>query len=122
MRIHERNSSTDTQVIEGWGGGAPGTEAEIPLKTMVGQDVSLQPMKFHEIYLQPMDVLTPEQDCTPRKGPTLEQFMKPMGKTHIEVCGGLSSKRGAPCWSGRNVRSLSCEKEGAAETILNVVK
>lgn len=54
MRIWKRNNSAEPQVREegegvGEGGGAPGTRAEIPLqsivKTMVSQDVALQPME-----------------------------------------------------------------------------
>ncbi|GAB0179150.1 acid sphingomyelinase-like phosphodiesterase 3b [Grus japonensis] len=52
VRICERNSPTGTQVsAEGGGGGAPGTEPEIPLqpleKTMVRQAVLLQPVEVH---------------------------------------------------------------------------
>ena len=54
--------------VEGGGGGAPGTGAEIPLqpvvKTMVRQAVPLQPMEVHsgaDIHLQHMEDPTPEQ-------------------------------------------------------------
>ncbi|KAK4830527.1 hypothetical protein QYF61_011506 [Mycteria americana] len=106
VRICERNNSADTKISEeGGGGGASGTRAEIPLqpvvKTMVRQGVALQPMEVHgraDIHLQPVEDPMPEQvdvpeggcdhmeslgwsslflkDCTPWKGPTLEQFVK----------------------------------------------
>ncbi|GAB0179640.1 acid sphingomyelinase-like phosphodiesterase 3b [Grus japonensis] len=67
VRICERNSSADTKVSEGEGGGAPGTKAEIPLqpmvKTMVRQVVPLQAMEDDggaNIHLQPVKNPTPE--------------------------------------------------------------
>jgi len=59
----------DTKVSEeGGGGGAPGTEADIPLRPMVKATVRqaepLQPMEVHsraDIHLQPMEDPTLEQ-------------------------------------------------------------
>jgi len=131
VRICERNNSSDTKVTEeAGGGGAPGTEAEVPLqpvlKTVVRQAVPLQPMEVHggaDIHMQPREDPTPQhmdvpeggcdpvesphwsrvlagpvaqwkeeptleqicwqdwsnlflKDCTPWKGPMLEQCMK----------------------------------------------
>ena len=44
------------------------------------------------------------KDCTPWKGPMLEQCasegLHALGGTHAgEVCGGLSPMGGTPCWS-----------------------
>jgi len=69
VRKHERNNPAATKVSEGGvGGAAPGTRAEIPLqsmeKTMVREDVPLQPMEVHaggDIHLQPREEPTPEQ-------------------------------------------------------------
>ena len=69
MRICESNNSADIKASEEEeGGGAPGTEAEIPLqlmeKTVVRQAVSLQPMEVQggaDIHLQPMEDTTSEQ-------------------------------------------------------------
>ncbi|GAB0183485.1 hypothetical protein GRJ2_000813800 [Grus japonensis] len=52
VRICERNNFADTKVsAEGGAGGAPGTEADIPLqpteKTMVRQAVPLQPVEVN---------------------------------------------------------------------------
>jgi len=67
------------------GGGAPGSEAEIPLqpmeKTMVRQAVPMQPMGVRggaDIYLQAVEDPTPEQmgaqrRLSPHGEPTLEQ-------------------------------------------------
>jgi len=72
VRICERNNSTDTRVDEGREGGAPGIRAEIPLqlvvKTMVRQEVPMQPMEIHgaaDIHLQPMEQ---EQVDAPKGG------------------------------------------------------
>ena len=105
VRTCERNNPADTKVSEeGGGGDALGAGAEIPLqpmvKTLVRQVVPL-PMEVHgraDIHLQPVEAPTPEQvdtseggcdpvgsphwssvllkDCTPWKGPMLEQFVK----------------------------------------------
>jgi len=70
VRQCERNNSVDTKVSkQGGGGGTPGARTEIPLqtvmKTMVRQVVPLQSMEVHggaDIYLQPTEYPTPEQE------------------------------------------------------------
>ena len=74
MRTCERNNSADAKVSEerGWGGGAPGAGAEIPLqpmvKIMVRQIVPLQPLQVHggaDIHLQPGEDLIREHMDVP---------------------------------------------------------
>ncbi|KAJ7410731.1 protein pxr1-like [Willisornis vidua] len=77
VRIWERNSSADTKVSKGrGGGGGPSTRAEIPLqppvKAMVQQLCPCSPMEIHceaEIHLQsvetPTQVDLPEGGCDP---------------------------------------------------------
>jgi len=87
VRLCEGNSSADTKVSEGGGGGAPDAGAEIfPLqpmrKTMVRQAVPLQPMEVHggaDSHLQPVEWTPrrsrwmPKGGCNPMGSPTLEQ-------------------------------------------------
>ncbi|KAK4810846.1 hypothetical protein QYF61_008818 [Mycteria americana] len=88
VQICERNNSADTKVSEeGGGGGAPGARAGIPLqlvvKTMVRQDVPLQPMEVHggaDMHLKPVEDPTPEQldapegGCDPVESPCWSRF------------------------------------------------
>lgn len=92
MRIWERNNIADPQVREGGGGGGgpPGTRAEISLqsiaKTMVSQDVPLQPIEVcggANRLLQPVNV--PE--------------------------GGFDSM-GSPCWNRQECKLSSPKQEG----------
>ncbi|KAK4832278.1 hypothetical protein QYF61_021677 [Mycteria americana] len=124
LRLCEKNNSADTKVSEEVGGeGAPSAGAEIPLqpvvKTMVRQAVPLQPMEVHsgaDIHLQPVEDPMLEQDCTPWKGPILEQFVKncslgegPMLEKFMEDC--------IP-WEGPHAEAgEECEEEGATETM-----
>lgn len=67
MKICEKNSSAVTQVSgQGGGGEAPGARAEVHLqpmvKTMVGEDVPLQPVGINRIAeIHPWRTPTPEQ-------------------------------------------------------------
>ncbi|KAK4822153.1 hypothetical protein QYF61_010414, partial [Mycteria americana] len=88
------------------------------VKTMVRQAVPLQPMEVHsgaDIHLQPVEGPTPEQDCTPWKGPTLEQFVK-----NCSLWEGLTlEKFTEDClpWEGPHVEAQEeREEKGAAET------
>ena len=65
---YEKNNCADTKVNEeGWGGGAPGAGAEIPLQPVVQpmvRQLCPAPMEVHggaDLHLQPMEDPTLEQ-------------------------------------------------------------